>query len=135
MALSCNPDRWRSGEGLKCLSGRTLQQAQTYLLCLKLQQLGMAESCEPNALAAASKCFKCLPPATLLQVQTYLLAQLAGVSTSDPSALAQLAKAFQSMPDATLEEINTLLLCKIAGGSNSDVIRAIRTCWPPQPNC
>jgi hypothetical protein len=76
----------------------------------------MAQSCEPNDLAAAAKCFKCLSPDTLLQVQTFLLARLAGVTT-DPNALAQLAKDFQRLPDATLVEINTLLLCRIAGGT------------------
>ena len=36
----------------------------------------MPENCDPNALAAAAKCFKCLPGDTLQQVQAYLLCQI-----------------------------------------------------------
>lgn len=36
----------------------------------------MAISCDPNDLAAAARCFKCLSGATLEEVQTYLLCQI-----------------------------------------------------------
>lgn len=37
----------------------------------------MALSCDPNDLAAAARCFKCLPGATLQEVQAFLLCQIA----------------------------------------------------------
>jgi hypothetical protein len=36
----------------------------------------MSLSCDPNDLAQAAKCFKCLMPVTQLEVQTYLLCQI-----------------------------------------------------------
>lgn len=36
----------------------------------------MAISCDPNSLAQAAKCFKCLSPATLKEVKVYLLCQI-----------------------------------------------------------
>ncbi len=39
----------------------------------------MAISCDPNDLAAAARCFKCLSGATLEEVQTYLLCQILNI--------------------------------------------------------
>ena len=39
-------------------------------------------NCDPNALAAAARCFSCLPPSTLHEVDTYLLCQSANQITT-----------------------------------------------------
>jgi hypothetical protein len=71
-------------------------------------------NCDPNALAQAAKCFKCLSPQTNMEVQTFILAVLAGGSL-DPSTLAQEAKAFFGESPQYLEELKTYLICQLAG--------------------
>lgn len=43
--------------------------------------------CSPNALAEASKCFRCIPPGALRSAKTYLLCQLSIVCEEPPAPL------------------------------------------------
>ncbi len=72
----------------------------------------MAISCTPADLAAAAKCFQCLPSEQKQWIDTYLLAVIAGGST-DPNTLANAAKCFQCIPEGALPRVMAYLLCQI----------------------
>ncbi len=72
----------------------------------------MPITCTPASLAAAAKCFQCLPSEQKQWIDTYLLAVIAGGSTN-PNVLAIAAKGFQGIPDGTLPKIQAYLLCQI----------------------
>lgn len=72
----------------------------------------MPVSCAPADLAAAAKCFQCLPSEQKQWIDTYLLAVIAGGST-DPNTLAIAAKGFQGIPPGMLRRIQAYLLCQI----------------------
>lgn len=80
----------------------------------------MALTCQPDALSALAKCFKCIGSATNLEVQVYLLCQvlnqLAMPQSCDPNDLAAAAKCFKCQ-SGNLLAIQTYLLAKLAGGS------------------
>src|SRR6266478_5442908 len=93
----------------------------------------MALTCQPDALAALAKCFKCIGPATNLEVQVYLLCQvlnqLAMPQSCDPNDLAAAAKCFKCQ-SGNLTEIQTYLLCQIAnnpsgGGTGTKFVSAL----------
>jgi hypothetical protein len=68
-------------------------------------------NCDPEALAAAAKCFECLGAERLAAIDTYLLAVIAGGSL-DPETLAAQAKAFQALQGRQLQ-VQNYLLCQI----------------------
>ena len=72
----------------------------------------MPVTCTPAALAAAAKCFQCLPSEQKQWIDTYLLAVIAGGST-DPNTLAKAAKGFQGIPDGLIPKVQAYLLCQI----------------------
>lgn len=69
--------------------------------------------CDPNALLAASKCFKCIPVGEQGAVMLYLLAIIAG-ETTDPDLLLAKAKCFKCIPPGMQGPVMNYLLCQIA---------------------
>lgn len=91
----------------------------------------MAISCTPADLAAAAKCFQCLPSEQKQWIDTYLLAVIAKGST-DPNTLALAAKCFQCIPPGMLRRIQAYLLCQIAsGGGGGPCPQDMQVAWTP----
>lgn len=91
----------------------------------------MAISCTPADLAAAAKCFQCLPSEQKQWIDTYLLAVIAKGST-DPNTLALAAKCFQCIPSGMLRRIQAYLLCQIAsGGGGGPCPQDMQVAWTP----
>jgi len=75
----------------------------------------MALSCDPETLAAASKCFNCFDEGQKLNVLIYLFTQVAGVTT-DPQTLAVASKCFQCIPEGNKMNVLLYLACNFGGG-------------------
>lgn len=87
-------------------------------------------SCTPADLAAAAKCFQCLPSEQKQWIDTYLLAVIAKGST-DPNTLALAAKCFQCIPPGMLRRVQAYLLCQIASGGGGPCPQDMQVAWTP----
>lgn len=87
-------------------------------------------SCTPADLAAAAKCFQCLPSEQKQWIDTYLLAVIAKGST-DPNTLALAAKCFQCIPSGMLRRIQAWLLCQIVSSGGGGTVQDMQVAWTP----
>lgn len=76
----------------------------------------MSLDCDPNALAAAARCFKCLLPVTQLEVQTYLLCQIANAQgqpsfTSQQFTLSQVLWSAAHGLDSVPSQVRLVIVC------------------------
>lgn len=74
------------------------------------------QSCDPNDLAEAARCFECLTEQQRSAIQTFLLAVIAGGSV-DPNVLGVEAAAFTGLTEQQRQAIDNFLLCQIANAA------------------
>jgi hypothetical protein len=68
---------------------------------------------DPDALMAASKCYKCIPAGTQPEVIIYLLNQILGTGLT-PDQLMANAKCYKCIPAGMQLEVQTYLLDQLA---------------------
>lgn len=73
----------------------------------------MAVNCDPNSLAQASACMKCIPPGMQNEVIIYLLNVISGLNLT-PQQLMANAACLKCIPQGMQSEVQTYLLCQIA---------------------
>jgi hypothetical protein len=78
----------------------------------------MPISCDPNDLAQAANCMKCIPTGMQPEVIIYLLQQIAG-NTQTTDQLVQSAACFKCIPSGMQADVQTYLLCQIANAAGA----------------
>jgi hypothetical protein len=71
-------------------------------------------SCDPEYLADAATCYRCLTGTNAEAVKIYLLAVIAGLDTMTADELIEAARCYnQCIPSGMQKSVQTYLLCQI----------------------